>query len=93
MNLINEKHIAFFQACQKTGKFTGFLDHRATGVLYVHTHGICDDVGQRRLAEAGRSTEQNVFEHVPPFPGCFHHQLQAFAHFYLTVELAEGRRP
>src|SRR5262245_31806910 len=92
MNLVNEEHVALFEAGEKSCEFAGFLDHRAARVLDVHAHRISDDVGQGRLAEPGRSTQENVLEYVAALFSRFHHELQPFAHFYLTRELVERGR-
>ena len=74
MDFIDEKHVAFFQAGQETGKFTSLLNHRTTGVFDVHIHCVRDDVSQGRLAETGGATQQNVFQNVASPLGRFHHQ-------------------
>src|SRR5207342_1957201 len=89
VNLVNEEHIAFFKAGEKSCEFAGLLNHRAAGVFDIHTHRVGDDIGQCGLAEPGGSAQENVLEHVAAFFSRRHHQLQPFAHLYLAGELAE----
>ena len=93
VDLVDEKHVAFFEACQKSGQLAGLLNHRSTGVFNVHIHRVCDDVSQCCFAQAGRAAEENVLQHVAPLFGRFHHQLQALAHFDLPSEFTERGWP
>ena len=93
MDLVNEKRVAFFEACKKTCQFTGLLNHRATGILNVHIHRVRDDVSKCRFSEAGRTAQENVLQHVAALFGRFHHQLQARPHFELPIEFAERGWP
>ena len=83
----------FSRLVSKPGEVAGFFDHRAAGVLDVHAHRVRDDVGERRLAEAGRAAEQDVLEHVAALLRRFHQEFEPFADFLLPGELAEHRRP
>ncbi len=93
MDLVDEKHVAFFQTGEQAGQFTGFFNDRSTRVFDAHAHRVRDDVGQGGFAKAGRAAQQNVLEDVVPFFGRFHHQFQTLAHFHLAGEFAEHRRP
>src|SRR5438045_4461551 len=89
VNLVDDEHIALFQAGEKPCEFTGFFNHRSTGVFDIHAHCVGNDVGERRLAEPRRTAQENMLEHVTAFFSRFDHQLQPFAHLYLAGELAE----
>ena len=92
MDLVDEKHIAFFKTGEQSGEFARLLDDRAAGVFYIHAHRIGDDVRQRRFPQAGRTAEQNVLKNVATFLSGFDQQLQTLANFHLAGELAEHRR-
>src|SRR5881275_676597 len=92
VNLVDEEHIALFQAGEKPCEFTGFFNHRSTGVFDIHAHCVGNDVGERRLAEPRRTAQENMLGHVTALFSRFDHQLQPFAHLYLAGELAECRR-
>src|SRR5206468_7392116 len=62
MDFVDEKHVAFFQAGQETGKFTSLLNNWSARVFDVHTHRVRDDVSQGRLAETGRRSEEHTSE-------------------------------
>src|SRR5439155_4175655 len=64
MDLVDEKHIAFFQTGEKPGQLAGFFDHGSAGIFDVYVHRVGDDVSKRGFAEAGWSTQQNMLEHV-----------------------------
>lgn len=56
------------------------------------TDGIRDNIGKRRLSQAGRAAQQDVVQHVVALFGGFHHQHQAVLDLLLPAELAEGGR-
>ena len=93
VNLVDEEDVAFFQAGQQSREFARFLDHWPTGVLHTHAHRVGDDMGERRLAEPWRSTQQDVLEDIAPLLRGFHEHSEPFTHFHLPGELAEHRRP
>jgi hypothetical protein len=64
----------------------------SAGILDVYAHRVGDDVSKRGFAEAGRSAQQNVLEHVAAPLRRFHHQFKPLAHFHLAGELAERWR-
>ena len=93
VDFIYEQDVAFLQARQQTRQLAGLLDHGSARVLDVRPHRVRDDVGERRLPKPGRPAQQNMFENVSAFLGRFDEQLQPFANFHLSGELAEHRRP
>src|SRR6266700_4262036 len=92
MDLIDKKHVAFFEAGQKPGQLARLFNHRAARILDVHRHGVSNDVRQRRFAQARRTAEQDMLEHITAFSRGFHQQFQPLANFHLAGELAEHRR-
>jgi hypothetical protein len=57
VNLVDEEHIALFEAGEKSREFASLFNHGAAGVFDIHAHRVGDDVGERRLAEPGRSAQ------------------------------------
>ncbi len=92
VDFVDEKHVAAFQRGEQAREVAGLFDRRAAGVLDVHAHRVREDVGERRLAEAGRTAEQDVLEHIAALLRGLHHQFQPLADFFLPRELAEHRR-
>ena len=93
MDFVDEKDVALFQAREQSGQLARLFDHRSARVLDVHAHRVRDDVGERRLPEAGRSAEQDVLEHVAALLRRFDQDLESFTDLHLAGELAEHRRP
>ena len=56
------------EARQNRGEIAGALEHRARRRAHGDAELLADDVGQRRLAEAGRSVEQHVIERFAALP-------------------------
>ena len=50
VNLIDEKHVSRLKRSQKTCEVTRTVKHRTRSDFHIHTHLICDDMGQGRLA-------------------------------------------
>ena len=74
------------------GQVAGLLDDRAGGGAHRHAHLVGDDVGQRRLAEAGRAVEQHVIERLAPAAGRGNRHLQVVADAVLADVLVERAR-
>ena len=60
VDLVDEQDVALFEVGQDRGQVARPLDGRAAGRVQVHAQLAGDDVGQRRLAQAGRAVEQDV---------------------------------
>ena len=72
MDLVDEKHVAFFKTGEQSGEFARLLDDRAAGIFHIHAHRIGDDVRQCCFAQPRRTAEQNVLQHVASFLGRRH---------------------
>ena len=53
-----------FEIGEQRRKIAGLGDHRAGGGAEVDAELARDDLGERRLAEAGRADEQHVIERL-----------------------------
>ena len=62
----------FSETGEQSGELARLFDDRAAGVFHIHAHRVGDDVRQRRFAQAGRTAQQNVLEHVAAFLCRFH---------------------
>ncbi len=50
MDLVDEKHVAFFQTRQQSRELAGFFNHRPASVFNVHAHRVGDDVSKGGFA-------------------------------------------
>ena len=66
MHLVDEEDVALIERGEDRGEVAGPLDRRTRRVAHVHAELARDDRGQRGLAEAGRSVEQDVVGGLSP---------------------------
>ena len=64
VDLVDEEDRVLLQVGEHSGQVAGTLDHRTGGGADRHAHLVGDDVGQRRLAETGRTVQQDVIERL-----------------------------
>ena len=86
MDLIDEQDVALIEVGQDRGQVARPLDGRTAGGVDVHAELAGDDVGERRLAQAGRAVEQDV---VGRFLALARAAASRMARFCLTVGLAD----
>ncbi len=72
MDFVDEEDVARFEVRQQAGQVARLLDGRPAGALEAGAHGFGDDVGQRGLAQTGRSVEQDVVERLAALSGGLH---------------------
>ena len=65
------------------------LDRRAGGGADVDSHLIGHDVGERRLAQAGRPRDQDVLDGLVTTPGCGDQNFQVGFDVFLADELGQ----
>ena len=68
------------------------LDHRARRRAHRHAHLVADHVGERRLAEAGRTVQQHVIERLAALLRRGDRHLQVLADAILADVLVEHAR-
>ena len=66
MNFINEKDVSRLKRSKKAGKISGFIENRTGCDFHIHTHLVCDDVGQSCFTQTGRAVEKGVVQRLAP---------------------------
>ena len=66
VNLVDEQHIVLLEVREDRRHVARSLDGGARRDADVHPHLRRDDVGERRLAQAGRPVEQHVVQRLLP---------------------------
>ena len=64
LNLIDENDLIPFDVTQDTEEIRGILERRAGRLFDRYPKFVGHDIGERRLAEAGRTVEDNMVEGV-----------------------------
>ena len=93
MNLVDEQDVVLLEVREDGGKIALPLDDGAGGHLDADAHLPGQDVGQRRLAEAGRAGEQDVVEGFPALSGRLDEDGEAFLHALLADIFGQRPRP
>lgn len=62
MYLIDEEDVAFLEVGEDGGEIPCTVDGGTRGRAYLDAHLVCDDAGERRLAEARWPREEQVVE-------------------------------
>ena len=83
VDLVDEEHVPLVQVGQDRREVAAPLDRRAAGQLDLHAQLVRDDVGERRLAEAGRAVQQDVVERLPAHLGGGDKDGEVFLHLLL----------
>ena len=92
VDLVDEEHGARLERGQERGHVTLALERRAGG---LHERGVelaGGDLGQRRLAEAGRPGQQHVVERLAAPPRRLHEQRELALERLLADEVLEALR-
>jgi hypothetical protein len=76
-----------FEIVDDRGEIGGALDRRTRGHVDVDAELACDDVCERGLAEAGRSREQHMVEHLGASAGGIDRHAEYFLGALLSYEL------
>ena len=95
VNLVDEQHFVLAEARQDRREIAGALEHRPRGRAHGDAELLADDVSQRRLAETGRSVEENVIERFVALPrgGDRHLKIRANALLADVVVQRAGPKP
>ncbi len=93
MDLIDEQHLARGELAEHRDKIGGALNYRACGGMEVDAHFAGDDLCERRLAEPGRTEEQDMVERLAAGLRRFDEDAQIVAQLMLADEFIEGGRP
>ena len=90
MNFVDEQHVARLQVREQSGQIAGLLEDRAGSLTQIDVQFVGDDVCERRLAEAGRSEDQDVIQRLAAIA----RRLDENAHlrFYLGLADVLGQR-
>jgi hypothetical protein len=89
VDLVEEEHLALGQRGQDRGQVTGVLDRGAAGDPDGLLELGCDDEGQCRLAESGRSGQQDMVRWGTSTFGGLENERQLVADPGLAGKLAE----
>ena len=89
MDLVDEHQVALGEVGQDTSEVTCALDLRAARGVQLGAHRVRDQVGQRRFAQAGGTTQQHMIERFAAQLGGLHHDHELVLHLRLPMELLE----
>ena len=64
MDLVDEQHLALAEVREDGREIAGALEHRPRRGANRRAELVGDHVGERRLAEAGRTVQQHVIERL-----------------------------
>ena len=93
MDLVDEQHVAGLQAGEDRRQIADALDRRPGGDAHADLHLGGDDVGERRLAEAGRAVQQHVVERLAALPRRLDADRDVVLDLLLVDVLVEAPRP
>src|SRR5207302_821800 len=93
MDLVDEQHLTRGELAQHRYKIGGALNYRARCRMEVDAHFAGDDLCERRLAEPGRTEEQDMVERLATTLRRFDKDAQIVAQLLLADKFVEGSRP
>ncbi len=93
VDLVDEEHVAFVEVGQHRGEITGSLDGRARRDVEAHTELDGDDVGERGLAQARRTGEQQVVGSLAASPCGLEDDREMLLELGLADEVLQLPRP
>jgi hypothetical protein len=93
VDLVHEEDIPGLQVRENAGQIPCPRDHRPGRHAQPGGHLAGDDVGERRLAEARRTGQEDVIEGLAPAPGGRQEDREVLADLLLADVLGEGLRP
>ena len=92
VDLINEEHLVPLEARQRAGQVFRGPERGAGRHDNVGLHALCDEVGERRLSEAGWAAQQHVIERLGAPGRGLDGDAQVVPDLLLPDELGEGAR-
>ena len=92
VDLVHEQDVARLERRQDRGDVL-LLERRACDGPETDSELLADDLGQRRLPEAGRPGEQDVVERVVAAPRCLERDPELLLDPFLTDEVVEALGP
>ncbi len=92
VDLVDEEHVARLQVGEQRGEIAGALNDRPGRQAVADAHLARDDLGQRRLAETGRTREENMVEGFAARACGQNKHPQILADLALPDEIVEGER-
>ncbi len=93
MDFVDEQHIVAFEVGEDRGQVLRLLQHRARGLAQVHPEFVGDDVGERGLAQAGRTEQQHVVHRLAAHLGRADEDGQLLARLRLAHVLGQALGP
>ena len=93
MDLVDEQDVALAEAGEDGRQVAGALDGRSGGRADLGAHLRGHDVGERGLAESGRTVEQDVVDRLGPMLGGVDEDREVLLHAILAGELVEPAGP
>src|SRR5205085_6428036 len=93
MNLVYEQHVAFLQVRKKRCEVASFFYDRTCCRTQFGLHLVCDDVGERGLAESGRTCQKNVVERLVAIERGLDEDAQVIGSLALAYVLGKSRWP
>ena len=93
VDFVDEEHLARLQVRQDRRQIAGPFEHRPRRRTHRHAKLVADHIGQRRLAEPGRTVEQHVIERLAALPRRGNRHVQVLAHAFLADVVVERPRP
>src|SRR5258708_32731510 len=92
VDFIDEEHLAVAKIGEDRGQVTFNLQRGAGGLLESGAEFVGDDVGERRLAEAGRPVEQDVVKRLAARFGGLDGYVEILFDLVLADEFLEALR-
>ena len=93
VDLIDEEHVAFLERGEQAGQVAGLVEDGTGSDLHVDAHLVGDDMGEGRLAQAGRAMEKRMVQGFAAELGGFDIDIQIGANFALAGEIFQLLRP
>ena len=92
VHFVDEENVTRLEVGHHRREIAGALDHRARGRPDRHAQLVRDHIREGRLAEAGRTVEQDVIERFAPLPRGGDRHLEVLADTVLPDVLVERPR-
>lgn len=93
MDFINEEDVALLEIGENASEVGGFLHGQPADGAEVRAHHFGKDVGERGLAEAERSADENMIERFAAMLGRGDAHIKALLHLGLPPEISEDCGP
>src|SRR5918999_201168 len=92
VDLVHEQDVALLQVGQDRRQVAGAIERRPGRGLVPRAHLVRDDASERRLAETGRTAEEEVVDALAALAGTVDQEVQLLLHPLLSDELPQGPR-